>query len=65
MAIFNNALHNNYGTYNHKLHMLSVLLHQENTLDMQFGAVGAVVVVLRVVEDSGISPYKIPIQNSV
>ena len=51
MTIFNDAYLLNHGTEDRKPHIQCVLLDRENTLHMKFVVVGAVVVVLRVVED--------------
>ena len=51
MTIFNDAYLLNHGTEDRKPHIQCVLLIKENTLDMGFVALGAVVDEIRVVED--------------
>ena len=48
---FNDPVPNNDGTYDHKPHIYSVLLIKENTMDMLFVIIRAVVVEIRVVQD--------------
>ena len=62
IILVDGALRDNHGTKEDKLHIQSVLLVQENTPDMKFVFLGALVVVLRSVEVGHVS-FRIPVKR--